>query len=243
MSDYNIFAKYYDELMYDVNYEETGDFILEFALKYGVAPPALTVDLGCGTGKMCRYFSKKGFDMIGIDLSFEMLSVAKENTADGRILYLNQDMTDFELYGTVAMITCLTDGVNHITDSRLVKRMFGLAFNYLDYNGVFVFDINSEEKLANVMGNNVFYEIGDDVSYVWQSSYNKRSKICDFDLTFFIKNEDGSYRKSEAFIREKVYLVEDLKKWLADVGFQKIKVVKKGLRVYFICAKPNILNK
>lgn len=244
MSDYYIFANYYDRLMYDLDYDKTCAYVLSLAEKYGVSAPGLAVDLGCGTGTMCLAFAKAGFDMIGIDLDEEMLQIAKERSeaANGEgknILYLQQDMTDFELYGTVSMITCLTDGVNHVTDARKIKRMFYWAHNYLDYNGVFIFDINAPEKLSQTLGNNVFYQISDEVSYVWQSTYHPKTRICDFDLTFFLQEPNGLYRKEEAFIREKAYEVAELKAWLKEAGFVRIRTFRKGQRIYFACARES----
>ncbi len=242
MSDYDVFAKYYDSLMYDVDYGKVCRYVLKIAEKYGVTSPALALDLGCGTGKMCIDLAEQGFDMIGIDISLDMLSKATENAeaAGKNILFLNQDMTDFELYGTVAMITCLTDGVNHITDVRKLKRLLKLALNYLDYGGVFIFDINSEEKLSETLGNNVFYDIDDDVSYIWQSNYNAKSRICRCELTFFIKEENGLYKKSECSIREKAYGIQEMKEFLKEAGFINIRSYKKGERIYFAGQKPKL---
>lgn len=246
MSDYHIFANYYDRLMYDLDYDKTCAYVLSLAEKYGVSAPGLAVDLGCGTGTMCRAFAKAGFDMIGIDLDEEMLQIAREQSvsedADDdtqNILYLQQDMTDFELYGTVSMITCLTDGVNHVTDARKLRRMFYWAHNYLDYDGVFIFDINAPEKLSQTLGNNVFYQVSDEVSYIWQCTYHPKSRICDFDLTFFLQEADGRYRKEEAFIREKAYEVAELKAWLKEAGFVRIRTFRKGQRIYFACARES----
>ncbi len=243
MSSYKNFANYYDRLMSDLDYDKTCSYVLSLAEKWGVSAPGLAVDLGCGTGTMCLLFAKAGFDMIGVDLDAEMLQVARERageTEDGKnILYLQQDMTDFELYGTVSMITCLTDGVNHVTDARNLRRMFYWAHNYLDYNGVFIFDINSPEKLTQTLGNNVFYEISEEVSYVWQSHYFPKKKICEFDLTFFLQEPGGLYRKEEAFIRERVYEPAELKAWLKEAGFAKVRTYRKGQRIYFVCQRES----
>lgn len=239
MGDYHIFANYYDRLMADLDYNKLCEYVLSLAEKNGISAPGLAVDLGCGTGTMCMLFAKAGFDMIGIDLDAEMLQVARERAEDTGILYLQQDMTDFELYGTVSMITCLTDGVNHVTDPRKLRRMFYWAHNYLDYEGVFIFDINSPEKLTQTLGNNVFYEISDSVSYIWQSHYYPRKKLCEFDLTFFLQEGEGLYRKEEACIRERVYEPAELKVWLKEAGFAKVKTYRKGQRIYFVCQRES----
>jgi len=146
-------------------------------------------------------------------------------------------MTDFELYGSVKMAFCLTDGVNHVTDQRKVRRMFRRVYNYLDPGGIFIFDIIPEDRLMETMGNNVFYDIDEDISYVWQSKADKRGKVCEFELTFFIKQENGLYKREDTCIRERAYKSCELKSWLLAAGFSKVKVFNKFGRMYFIGEK------
>jgi len=245
MSSYNYFAEYYDKLMYDVDYTSICSYVINLAKKNGLnlknlieeGGNPLAADLGCGTGKACNIFSKMGLNMIGIDNSEQMLGVAAENArlSNQDILYLYQDMTDFELYGTVALITCLTDGVNHITDSRKLRRMFYWAHNYLDPSGLFIFDVNTEEKFSYILKNKVFYQVSDDVSYIWQSKLNKGKKICEFDLTFFIKEKNGFYKREEAVIKERIYSKVELTDWLKAEGFKTVKTYRKKDRMYYVC--------
>lgn len=239
MDKYNIFANCYDQLMYDVDYKGVCDYVLSLAAERGIQPPGLAVDLGCGTGKTCLYLAEAGFDMIGVDYAADMLTVARDTIAAAgkNVLLLHQDMTDFELYGTVALATCLTDGINHVTDSRKLKRMFYWVHNYLDFDGVFIFDINSEEKLAKEMGNQVFYQVSEEVSYLWQCQYHTKRKIATFDLTFFIQEPNGLYRKEETVIKERAYSVKELTEWLKEAGFVRIQHHRKKNRIYFVCQR------
>lgn len=265
---YDIFARYYDELMYDVNYSELAKYLSEILKEYSDFVPnsdnsPIILDLGCGTGEICLEFAKKGYDMIGIDQSMEMLNVASNKALDEGldVLFLNQDMTDFELYGTVSAIFCLMDGINHVTDIRKLKRMFKWAKNYLDPNGLFIFDINSSYKLHRLVEEKVFYDINDDISYIWETTSKK--DVVNFDLTFFInerlssealdyepdssltnkENSEALYSKIDVEIKERIYETDYLKSLLKKIGFNDIKVfgnkkftkpLKKEARIFFV---------
>ena len=128
--------------------------------------------------------------MIGIDMSCEMLNIAREKALDENldILYLNQNMTDFELYGTVDAIICTLDGVNYLTEDGELDKMFSLVKNYLNPGGIMVFDINTRYKLSRVLGNKTYVNEEKDIFYVWQNEYDEKEKICYFRLDFFEKN-------------------------------------------------------
>lgn len=243
---YKNFAYVYDKLMYDVDYAAWADYIEEIFKKQGLKP-GLVLDLGCGTGSLCMEMAKRGYDMIGIDLSEDMLSCArdKSSAAGLDILYLNQDMTEFELYGTVDAILCLMDSINYVTSKKDVKKVFKLVKNYLNPGGLFIFDINTEYKLENILGNNVFYDVGEDITYIWQNRYDRRSATCEFDLTFFVKEED-TYRRYEELHLERAYPVEEMKQLIKESGLVLEGVYNdlsfkrrtaKSQRVFFLCRK------
>lgn len=221
-SGYDIFAQYYDDLMYDVNYSEIADYVEGILKKHSSHQNNQILELGCGTGKICIEFAQRGFDVIGIDISPEMLDSATKNSRKNGtdVLFINQDMTNFELHAhdKVGTILCLMDSVNHITDTRKLKRMFKLVKKYLVDGGLFIFDINSPYKLKNILGNNFFYYIDDDVSYLWQNQLNKRNNVVRFDLTFFIKSHDGLYSRHDVLIKEKIFQVEELSEYLEAAG-------------------------
>ena len=141
MESYTGFAKVYDLFMDNVPYEEWCEYLAALFQENGIQD-GLVLDLGCGTGKLTRLMEQKGYDMIGVDNSFEMLDIARE-TASENILYLMQDMREFELYGTVRAIYSACDSVNYILEEEELLEVFKLVNNYLDPGGIFVFDINS----------------------------------------------------------------------------------------------------
>jgi len=244
---YNNFAYIYDKLMYDVDYNKWSDYIEGIFKKHKVKP-SLMLDLGCGTGSVCINLAERGYDMIGIDMSCEMLSCATDKSKEKGldILYLNQDITQFELYGTVDAALCLMDTLNYITDKRKVKDFFKLVTNYLNPGGLFVFDINSEYKLENILGNNVLYEVGKEITYIWVNRYSKKSRICEFDLTFFVENQ-GKYDRFDELHYERAYSVMELEKIISSIkGLETIGIYNQfsftkpkedSERIFFVCRK------
>lgn len=150
-----------------------------FGGKYNINPK-LIAELGCGTGNITGRLAKEGYDMIGIDISEEMLSVARQKAVDEgdkNILYLLQDMTEFELYGTVDVILCLCDSINYITEYEDIVKVFKLVNNYLEPGGLFIFDINTEYKFKNILGENTFADSEENAAYIWQNYYDENERI------------------------------------------------------------------
>lgn len=243
---YTNFAYIYDKLMYDVDYSAWASY-LEDIFKANQVTPKMVLDLGCGTGNLCIEMAKRGYEMIGIDLSTDMLMCAKEKTIKENldILYLNQDMADFELYGTVDVILCLLDSMNYVTNKNDLKRLFKLVKNYLNPGGLFIFDLNTPYKLEKVLGNNVFYDVGTDISYIWDNQYDKKKKLCQFDLTFFIQDQSKYHRYDELHF-ERAYSHHEIKTIIKKSGFEFLHVFdclkfstphKKSERIFYICKK------
>jgi 2-polyprenyl-3-methyl-5-hydroxy-6-metoxy-1,4-benzoquinol methylase len=208
---YTRFADIYDALTHDIHYSRWADYLQSAFLKFGVEPK-LILELGCGTGSMAIELSKRNYEVIALDSSADMLTraynKALENDVD--ILFLNQDMRDFELYGTVDIIICLLDSLNYITSLEEVKKIFRLVNNYLNPGGLFIFDINSAYKLSHTLGNEVFYELGEEISWIWKNTYDPKREITTFDLTFFVKQKNGLYERFDVIHEEKVYYSQQL---------------------------------
>lgn len=240
---YQDFAYLYDALQQDVPYEEFAQYYVKIIEKFG-GEKGLCLDLGCGTGNMSMLLDSLGFDVIGVDSSVDMLEVAREKAMEEErsILFLNQDMTAFELYGTVATVVSTLDCVNYITDKEALLKVFKLVNNYLDPKGLFIFDINSEYKLSHILGDNTYVSDDEDIFYSWQNSYDKENKICTFDLTFFEKDEDVYYRYDETHF-ERAYSIEEIKALLEEAGLEVVAVYDnlsfnspndKSERIFFV---------
>lgn len=232
--------------MRDVDYSRWADYIEEIFRMHNLKP-GLILDLGCGTGSFCLEMAGRGYEMIGIDLSADMLACAKaKSTEQGRdILFLNQDMAGFELYGTVDAIVCLIDSINYITYKNDLKRLFKLVRNYLNPGGLFIFDINSEYKLEMVLGSNVYHSVEEDAAYIWQNSYDSSRRLCRFDLTIFAGQGNSCSRFDEVHY-ERAYSTAEMEKLIRDSGlqlcsvfgeFSKRKPGKKCERIFFVSKK------
>ena len=245
---YNSFAYVYDEFMEDVPYESWAKILHKILTEHGI-DDGLLLDLGCGTGTLTRLMAEKGYDMTGVDVSEDMLSVAREydmigyeaayqqedsesggeteNTEDteqaflsddpvseggpGReILYLCQDMREFELYGTVRAVYSLCDCLNYITETEDLIRVFRLVNNYLDPGGLFIFDMNSIYKFSTVLGDKTFAENGENASYIWENRYDTATHINEYDITLFIEYDDEKYVKETEIHRQRGYTVDEV---------------------------------
>ena len=220
---YSSLAGVYDVLNGDVDYGKWADFIVSVINKYSTVPVKLVLDLGCGTGKMTFALRERGYDMTGVDISPEMLAKASEICRKKKIddvLWLCQDMTDFELYGTVDAAVCCLDGINHLTKVSDARRCLSLVHNYLVPDGLFIFDLNTPHKFETVYADNDYVLEDDGVLVAWQNSYNEKTKLCDFYITTFTENSDGSYSREDSVGRERCYTARSIKKLLADAGFE-----------------------
>lgn len=240
------FSNVYDKLQ-DADYDKFYSYYKSVFSKYNL-DPKLVLDLGCGTGSIAVKMAKDGYDMIGLDLSFEMLDIARKKAEkeNADILFLNQDMTDFELYGTVDAIISSMDSINYITEDGGLLKLFKLCNNYLNPDGVFIFDINSEYKLKEVLGNNTFTYEEDNIFYVWQNSFDEDENICSLLLDFFIRDEDEKYTRFTEYQEERVYTPEEIKAAADTAGLKMLgcfgdfnfsKAEKTSERLFFVFQK------
>lgn len=212
MESYTDFAYIYDKLI-DQDYEKWADYIEEIFKKYN-AKPKLVLDLGCGTGSITNILAKRGYDMIGVDLSPDMLNVARDKAMEEGldVLYLCQDIKEFELYGTVDAIICTLDVLNYITEPKDLQQVFALVKNYLNPDGIFIFDINTEHKLKNVLGNNTFINDENGIFYTWENEYSHN--ISNQFLTFFAETDDGLYERFDEQHIQRAYTSEEIREKL-----------------------------
>lgn len=223
MEAYNAFAKVYDRFMEDTPYEEWIAFIDECMKKYNVTPNIIC-DLGCGTGKMSSIFAKRGIEVIGIDNSEEMLMTAREKAMEEElnILYLMQDMSEFELYGTVDLIYSCCDSINYLLEDEEILSTFKWVNNYLEPQGLFIFDINTPYKYEKVLGNQTFAEQTEEAAYIWENYYDPEDGINEFEVNFFIKDEEGKYNRSIECHYQKAHTIEKMKELIDAAGLELI---------------------
>ena len=224
---YDLIAPIYDKVNGEIDYSAWADFVEENIKRYNPdMKTELVLDLGCGTGKMTLELARRGYDMTGVDLSSEMLDIARcaaehEGLSD-KMLWLLQDITEFELYGTVELCVSCLDTVNHLTSPKELKKCLSLVHNYLVPDGLFLFDINGKRKFEEIYADNSYVMEEENSVCVWQNSYNPKTKLCDFFITLFEEDEDGKYNRYDELQTERMYTLRSIKSALAECGFEFI---------------------
>lgn len=218
MDLYQLLAPFYARFNSDVDYEGMADYLCAAFDRFFQGEVKDVLDLGCGSGNMTFPLLARGYSMIGVDISPEMLSVAREMPHGDEVLWLCQDMTDFELYGTVEAAVSTLDGLNHLQSKKDVADCFALVHNYLVPGGLFAFDINTPYKFSHVYGKNAYIFEEKNVLCAWQNYFHPRTGFCDFDITLF-ERSGKLYQRYEASLQEKLFLPEDIEKMLAEAGF------------------------
>ena len=216
---YESFAQVYDTFMDEVPYDAWADCLIRRMQQDGIRD-GLVLDLGCGTGQMTRRLARAGYDMIGVDSSPDMLQIAQEKSDGLDILYLMQDMRSFELYGTVRCVISTCDSLNYITEREDLLQVFRLVNNYLDPGGLFLFDMNSIYHYESLCAGNTFAESRDDCSFIWENSYDPESRINEYDLTLFLRREEGLYERFLETHRERAWSVKEVETLLAEAGLK-----------------------
>lgn len=260
MESYQDFAYVYDEFMDETPYDEWCERIDTLIKKYGVSKPVrgvtdtleseknLVVDLGCGTGTLTEMLYEKGYDMIGVDNSESMLSVAMEKRAvsGSEILYLLQDMRELELYSTVGSVVSVCDSVNYILDEEELLEVFKLVNNYLYPGGVFIFDFNTDYKYREIIGDTVIAENRENCSFIWENYYDEEEAINEYDVTIFVKEEEELFRRFTETHLQKGYTKDTIVGLLEKAGMRVLEVkdadtdgevTKESQRIYVVAGE------
>lgn len=261
MEAYSIFAEIYDRFMDNIPYDEWGKHITGILREYGIHS-GLLCELGCGTGTMTRYLSGQGYDMIGTDISEEMLAKAREYDTDRDILYLNQDMRELELYGTVQAVVSVCDSMNYIMTYDDLCLVLKKVNNYLESGGIFIFDMKTIHFYSSILADSVQVDNREDATIIWENHYEVWSRIHNYELTMYIAVDDECYdteydedvctdedtdgRLYERYTEchsQKAYTIEEVKKAVKDAGMEFVAVYdekthdepdENSERVYFI---------
>ena len=221
MASYESFARVYDLFMDNVPYEAWCGNLRKILESYGIRD-GLVLELGCGTGSMTELLAKAGYDMIGIDNSPDMLEAAmeKKDASGSDILYLLQDMREFELYGTVRAVVSVCDSINYITEPEDLLKVFRLVNNYLDPGGLFLFDLNTLYKYEELLGENVIAENRQEGSFIWENWYDPDTRINEYDLTLFIEERENLYRRYQETHLQRAYDTEEIQALLLEAGLK-----------------------
>ena len=257
MEAYTDFASVYDTFMDETPYEEWAEFLHSLIKEYGISKPLehaeqertktreaenseesseaaldseknLVLDLGCGTGTLTELMYRKGYDMIGVDFSQEMLNIAldKKEKSGSNILYLCQDMRELDLYSTIGTVISACDSVNYLLEEDEVIETFRLVNSYLYPGGVFIFDFNTVYKYEQVIGDTTIAENREDCSFIWDNFYHEDEHINEYDLTIFVKEgKEELFRKFEETHYQRGYTLEEMKTFVEKAGLKFVQAI------------------
>jgi SAM-dependent methyltransferase len=211
-------ADFYDRINGSA-YEPYAQFLTNVFEK-GTIKVGKVLDLGCGTGGICAILADKGFDMVGLDISTDMLMIARERNLGKNTLLLCQDMCEFELYGTVQAVYSSFDCLNYITDSKDLKQVFVLVHNYLEKGGVFVFDVNTLYRYTQILDGRSFVYETDDGLAIWRSAFDEKDGLCEFEIDSFSEDSDGRYFRDTELQTQKFHSREEI--LAAAEGFELV---------------------
>lgn len=282
MDSYTDFALVYDTFMDETPYSDWADYISELIQQYGVTRPQrqdkvlqdskgttgeakgdetellsqerdLVVELGCGTGSFAQEMAKRGYDIMGIDNSEQMLQIAidKRDKSGYDIMYLEQDMREFELYSTAGTFLSVCDSVNYLTEPEDVVKMLSLVNNYLYPGGIIIFDFNTVYKYRDVIGNTTIAEDRDDCAFIWDNWYDSDTCINEYDLTIFVHEEDDRYRRFSETHFQRGYTLEEMIRIVEESGMDLVKTIDADThndpaddseRIYIIARKNSDNN-
>ena len=245
MTAYDALASRYDALTGDVQYEKRADFIEKLFHRSRI-PVHTVLDLACGTGTMTWILTARGYELIAVDNSEDMLAAAmrKSGAVEGIApIFLHQSMPKLDLYGTVDAAVCCLDSLNYLTDPEDVRRTFRRLHLFVAPGGMLVFDVNTVAKLQALDGQ-VFLDETDDTYCVWRTEYSRG--LCTYYMDLFRRRSDGTWRRSAELHRQRAYSAEERTAWLTEAGFGDIRVYGDGKlrrpkedeqRIYFSCVR------
>lgn len=262
MQPYTGFASVYDMFMDNVPYEEWAEYICDLLRRHQINS-GLVLELGCGTGNLTRQLAAKGYDMIGVDNSEEMLSIARDKSenSDDSILYLCQDMREFELYGTVSAAISVCDSMNYILSEEELLQIFQLVNNYLDPQGIFIFDYDTPYAYKEIIGDSTIAENREEGSFIWENTYYEEEQLNEINLTLFIPEkasdrkqlpEGKRYYKYEETHYRRAFSIDKVKRLIEEAGMECVAVYdmlseseprKDSDRVYFVAREKRQENK
>ncbi len=255
MSSYALLSKIYDQWQEENDSVVWADYTEKIIRKHlnktsgdGENNSLLLLDLGCGTGGFSIEMAERGYDVLAMDQSADMLLAAKEKENSGKVQFILQDITKMKLYGTVDVMVCYLDTINHILDISKLDRLFRLCKNYLNPEGLLIFDMATPYYFDCVLGEQIFYDIKEQYTLLWQNSVDHKRQTSISELIFFLLADDGTYLKSEETIKEKMHTIETIEELLLK---NKLTLIKKydslkftkpkadSKRIFFVASNKN----
>ena len=223
MSCYEALAASYDGLTRDIPYEKYLRFFKTLLRRHGVTATTV-LDLACGTGSLSVLLAKHGYEVLGVDRSEEMLTVAAEKAMEleeNQPFFVAQPMQRLKIPEPVDACVCALDSINYVTKPQDVQKAFRRVYESLRPGGLFVFDINTPYKLESLDGQ-VFLDETEDSYCVWRAVYDKRHSLCRYGMDLFQQANDGLWERSFEEHVERAYTPEELSQWLTDAGFTQV---------------------
>ena len=249
---YDDFAGVYDTLMDDYDYDAWSEHYLSLIRDALGELPARMAECACGTGSLTVRFARKGVNVVGVDLSAAMLRRAEEKARAWGVeaAFVRQDMRRLALTRRVDAVLATCDGVNYLTAPDDVRAFFRAAYAALQPGGALCFDCSTRHKLEDTMGDAFFGEERDGIATLWQNRLNRETHVITMDVTFFVREEDGRYRRFRETHRQRAHSEAELLGWLVEAGFENVHAFGElrcdapradDLRIHYIAKKPAVL--
>lgn len=224
---YQAFAYFYDELMKETPYDQWYRFFNRQFQKYGNGGNRI-LDVACGTGEIALRMKKASFDVIGVDISTDMLTVAHNKAMQQQVLipFYEQNMTDLNGLGTYDAITIFCDSLNYLETERDVQQTFERVYAHLQPGGMFLFDVHSLYKMESIFKNATFGLNDEAISYIWHCFEGEYDYSVEHDLTFFVADSEqmGLYQRYEEYHFQRTFPIGTYKKWLETTGFEVLDI-------------------
>ena len=248
---YDDFAGVYDALMDDYDYDAWSGYYLELMRGKDGQLPVRAVECACGTGSLTVRFAQSGVQMTGADLSASMLRRAEEKARKWGVgaAFIRQDMRKLALTRRVGVVLATCDGVNYLTSEADVRAFFRAAYQALLPGGRLCFDCSSRHKLETVMGDAFFGEERDGITVLWKNQLNRESHVLTMDVTFFVREDDGRYRRFREEHRQRAHSEEEIRLWLQAEGFEDVHAYggmrtdapnDEDIRIHYAAVKPAV---
>ena len=220
---YQAFAELYDELMNDVDYESWADYYTRLLSVYGIHGGKIC-ECACGTGSLTLPLYRRGFQMTGVDVSQEMLwQAAQKSRKQGiAIPYVRQDMRALNLHRPMDAVLATCDGVNYLLTEEDLLSFFSAASRAIRPGGALVFDVSTPHKIKDVLCSGLLWEDRENITYLWQNTWHGKRKTVEMDLSFFVRDDDGRYRRIDERQHQRAWEQQELKETLWHAGFRAV---------------------